>query len=69
MSDHNKTALELGLQSGCGDIMTKKIEVRLSDDEYREIQQYVVEGKARTAADFAHTGTIYRLERMRERNA
>ena len=46
--------------------MVKKIEVRLSDDEYQEILRFVRDGKARTATDFAHTSTVYRLERMKE---
>jgi len=45
--------------------MTKSIIIRISESEYSEIQNYVKAGKARTLADFVHTGTRIYIERNR----
>jgi hypothetical protein len=45
--------------------MTKTIIIRVSDSEYFEIQHFVQKGRARTMADFVHTGTRINLERIR----
>lgn len=45
--------------------MTKSVIIRVSDLEYFEIQKFVREGRARTMADFVHTGTRIYIERNR----
>jgi|GEM_PF-6226960 len=48
--------------------MTHSIIIRVSESEYSEIQRFVEEGKARTVADFVHTGALINIERARAKD-